>query len=675
MVPCSAVDRLKRFLGTPAGWAVLVALAVVLVDLLTIGMAGPWDPWETHYGEVARQMIVRHDALDLWWQPGNSGPDGEAEKTFASKPVLTFWLEALSLKLFGFGTSADPMEMMRSPWIELALRLPSLLAGYLAALTLGFTAWRLASPRAGVLAGAIVATMPQFAIVTRQALTDMIFVAPVVAAAAAWALAWLQEDRELKKVGRGWRSLPFDRVYLLFLVVFALGVVVPLAVIHAHSFDPEAWRAIGRVQRKAEGLRGIQKQMWIHWAIAALVFLRSLRWRHRSQPLMAILYICAGLSMIGKGLIGPGLVGVIVLGHLVASGRWNLLLKCGLPTGLLFFELAGVPWHHAMALFRGERWANELIMDNNLRRFSSGEQAHAVGGAGFYLETLGIGALPWSALVPFAAAAGVRAFGRDKEERGVELMRMAMVWFGVSLFAISYSTTKYYHYLLPCLPPLALVTALWIDRELAQPRKDPLAWAVTALGLAAIAVVLRDAIHQPAWIAHLTTYLYTGMWTKGAPPVTPLVLTSLPFAVGLVAWLRPRLRKVAVVAMVVGALATRTWIIADYIPASSESWSQRTAIRTYFDERGPEDRLVSWWFYYRGETFFTKADIWVMKDPEKKALAELVDESRGRGVTLWFITTVQHTNRLAGHLPNDLRNAVEPVYENFHYALVKVAVP
>jgi 4-amino-4-deoxy-L-arabinose transferase-like glycosyltransferase len=665
----------QRFFATPAGWAVLVALAVVLVDLLTVGMSGPWDPWETHYGEVARQMLARHDPLDTWWQPGNGGPDGKSETSFASKPVLSFWLIALSMKLFAIGTSADPAEMLRTPWVELALRLPSMLAGWLAAFTLGFTAWRLASPRAGVLAGTVVATMPQFAIVTRQALTDMIFVAPVVAAAAAWALAWLQPERALKTIGRGWRSLPFDRAYLLFLLVFALGVVVPLAVIHAHAFDPGTWQRVGRVARRAEGLRDIQQQMWIHWGLAAAVFVRSLLWRRRSQPLMGVLYVCAGLSLIGKGLIGPGLVGVIVLGHLIASGRWNLLLRCGLPTGIALFELAGVPWHHAMALYRGERWVNELIMDNNLRRFATGEQKQAVGSFGFYLETLGLAALPWSAVVPFAAAAGVGSFLRAREERGVELMRMAMVWLGVSLFAISYSTTKYYHYLVPCLPPAALCIGLWLDRELEQRRRDPIAWAVAAIGLCALAVVLRDAIYAPAWLAQLTTYLYTGMWTQGAPAVTPLVLTCLPFAAGLLAWPRPAWRPNAACAMVVGALLTRGWVIADYLPAASESWSQRSALRIYFEQRGPEDRLVSWWFYYRGETFFSKADIWVMKDPDKKALAELVEESRGRGVTLWFVTTVQHTNRLGSHLPPDLRQAVEPVYENFHYSLQRVPIP
>ena len=103
--------------------------------------------------------------------------------------------------------------------------------------------------------------------------------------------------------------------------------------------------------------------------------------------------------------------------------------------------------------------------------------------------------------------------------------------------------------------------------------------------------------------------------------------------------------------------------------------SQRSAMRMYFDERAPNDRLVSWWFYYRGETFFAKGNLWVMKDPDRSSVSELVESCRGQGISLWFITTVQHANRLATHLPNDVRHNVEPMYENFHYALLRVEVP
>jgi 4-amino-4-deoxy-L-arabinose transferase-like glycosyltransferase len=664
------------WLATPAGFAVLLALVIVGIDLLTIGAAGPWDPWETHYGEVARQILVRHDPMDLWWQPGNGGPDGEAEKSFASKPALAFWSMALSMKVFGVGTSADPSELVRSPLPELAIRLPSMLAGWLGAVVLGLVTARLASPRAGVLTGVVLATMPQFAIVTRQALTDQFFVVPVIVAAGAYALAWLQDDRDLGRRGRGWASVPWDRAWVVFAIVFVLAALVPLFVLHQHAFDAGTWARVGKMARRAEGLRGIQEQMFLYWGFAAIVLVASLRWRKRSQPLMGIVYVCGGLSLLGKGLIGPGLIGVLVLGHLVLSGRWDILRRCGLPTGILIFAIVALPWHHAMALYRGERWVNELIFENNLRRFETGEQKQAVGDFGYYLETLGIAALPWSAIAPIAAFAGLRAYGEPPTNRGVELQRFAMLWLGVSLFAIGFSTTKYYHYLLPCLPPLAVLVGVWLDRAMEERdvRRSTGMIVAVLVGLAILALVVRDVLNAPAWIAHLTTYLYTGMWLQGAPSTGWLAVTAGVFALGLLAWPFVR-RELSVAAFVLSGVLTTGWIIGDYLPAASESWSQRRAMQLWFDGRGPDDRLVSWWFYYRGETWFTKGDVWVMKDPDRQALAELVEKMRGRGAALWFVTTVQHSNRVGAQLPADVRRNLEEVYSNFHYALLRADVP
>jgi 4-amino-4-deoxy-L-arabinose transferase-like glycosyltransferase len=197
-------------------WIALAALLIVVIEVATITACGPWDPWETHYGEVARQILVRHDPLDLWWRPGY-GPDGNAENTFWSKPALPFWLMALSMAMLGVGSRPEVDEMVRSPWPEVAIRLPSLISGLLCAVFLGYVVWRLlrdetrrrsgaAEPmaaRAGIFTAVVLATMPQWAIVTRQALTDMFLVMPVVVALGAWALAWLQPDRAAAAVDRG----------------------------------------------------------------------------------------------------------------------------------------------------------------------------------------------------------------------------------------------------------------------------------------------------------------------------------------------------------------------------------------------------------------------------------------------------------------------------------------
>src|SRR5687767_3558227 len=84
------------------------------------GTYGLWDPWETHYGEVARQMTKRGDFISLWW-PG-SPRDAEG---FWSKPVFTFWLLSLGMHVARVGLPGGaPSEMALGHAVEWAVRVP-----------------------------------------------------------------------------------------------------------------------------------------------------------------------------------------------------------------------------------------------------------------------------------------------------------------------------------------------------------------------------------------------------------------------------------------------------------------------------------------------------------------------------------------------------------------------
>lgn len=703
-------------------WIALAAVLLVAINTATLAACGPWDPWETHYGEVARQILVRDDPLDLWWRPGE-GPDGNAENTFWSKPALPFWLMALSMAALGVGTRPALDEMVRSPLPELALRLPSMLAGMLCAAFLGHVVWRLLraeapwtgpgpSPaaRAGILTAVVLATMPQWALVTRQALTDMFFVAPVVVAMGAWALAWLQPDRALRRRALGeifrrpaapgerglWArvrrwTLPWDRAYTVFLVGALVAAIVPLTVLHTHVISADTVARVARFVKKpgvpnVDTLRQIHLHLLGYWAAALVTLVLSLRWARRSQVWMGVLYVAAGVSLMGKGMIGPGIVGLLVLADMLVRGRLDLLRRCGLGSGALLFALAALPWHHAMFLYRGERWLNELIILNNLARFGSGEQDQAVGSLTYYVRTLGVAALPWSAALPAALWAAMRALrdvpedrpdapGASVATRAAALRRFALLWAAVTLALLTYSVTKYYHYLLPVLPPLAVLLGLWLA-EAGEAARDgrKTRWVTAAAGVGVLALVLRDALVEPAWLTHLTTYLYDNMWREGAPPTRPLVALCLPFALGLLLWAGRRAR-LAAASMLLSALLALGWVMNSYLPAVSEHWSQRPALRVFFDQRGPEDPLLSWWFYYRGETFFTKGKVWVSKEMDREKLTEFVEAQRGHGRSLWVLTTSSHAKRLRNALPTDLRAGATPAYEGVHYTLTRVPVP
>ncbi|MEY4577990.1 MAG: hypothetical protein RL701_2693, partial [Pseudomonadota bacterium] len=82
-------------LRRPALFVFVVASALYLPLL---GSFGLWDPWETHYGEVSREILGRDDWVSLWW-----AQDG----WFWSKPILIFWAEALTWSATGAGFRAD----------------------------------------------------------------------------------------------------------------------------------------------------------------------------------------------------------------------------------------------------------------------------------------------------------------------------------------------------------------------------------------------------------------------------------------------------------------------------------------------------------------------------------------------------------------------------------------
>ncbi|HMJ11202.1 MAG TPA: glycosyltransferase family 39 protein, partial [Polyangiaceae bacterium] len=152
---------------------------LVLNALLYLPMLGSFslsDPWETHYGEVAREMLARDDWISLWW-----AQDG----WFWSKPVLDFWMQALAFSLLGVRYMPDQMLASvaegRFPQPEWAARMPVFLLTVLGAYFLYKGVAKAFGRRAGFLGGLVLTTMPYWYLLAHQTMTDMPYVAPLAA--------------------------------------------------------------------------------------------------------------------------------------------------------------------------------------------------------------------------------------------------------------------------------------------------------------------------------------------------------------------------------------------------------------------------------------------------------------------------------------------------------------
>jgi 4-amino-4-deoxy-L-arabinose transferase-like glycosyltransferase len=530
-------------------------------------------------------MIHRADFISLWW-PG-SPREGAV---FQSKPVLSFWLMSLCLRLFGLG-SGTPGEMALGHGAEWALRIPFCA---LAALSLGaiyYLGARLASRRAGLLAALVAATCPLYALVARQAMTDFAFVAPMTGALACAALALFDDDG------------PPGRLRWATLGLVVLAAAPQLAV------DSVALRV------RVGGLLmyGVVAMLPYLLGLAGLV-VAVVRARRRAPLwLMAGGALC-GLAVLGKGLAGVALPVVILIGFLVASGSWRLLLERRLIgplcLALLATAVVAVPWHHAMILRHGWVWWNELFGDNQWRRLMIGRWGDR-GTFEYFLRELGYGTLPWLALLPAALALATR---RDEDRRRRALVWLGAVWAVGAYAVVSVSMTKFHHYVLPAVPGLALVLGCALDDWWAG-RSRPA--AVVLAGLPLVILVMVDLVASPSaaqrflWLfSYDYVYNPAGRHWPAALDFRPLLVAfGVAFSAGALAlaWRR----RAAVVALGAVAVLFTFFLIDRFMPAVAPYWSQKGTIATYYQQRrSPDEKLLAYRVFWRGENFYTSNAIY-----------------------------------------------------------------
>jgi 4-amino-4-deoxy-L-arabinose transferase-like glycosyltransferase len=192
--------------------AALVGAAIAAIVVLPgLGIGTLWDNSETAYGEVAREVLLYHDAVVLHF---NGAP-------WFIQPPLYFWLAALCAKALGVGT--------------LAMRLPSALATIAMGALTGYATCRAAGFRAALYANLVLATSVMQAIVGRLAIMDALLDLCVAAAIFAFFASLQPEDWRLSIERRrgaawywGWVAMGFG-----VLAKGPVAVVIPAMVVLA----------------------------------------------------------------------------------------------------------------------------------------------------------------------------------------------------------------------------------------------------------------------------------------------------------------------------------------------------------------------------------------------------------------------------------------------------------
>ena len=215
-----------------------------------------------------------------------------------------------------------------------------------------------------------------------------------------------------------------------------------------------------------------------------------------------------GLATLAKGPLGLLLPGLVVVAYLLAARDAGFARALLSPFGILLFLLVAGPWYTAILRDQGRHFVDVFLLNHNVERFTSTIHNHP-GSPLYYLPVILAGLFPWSGLLA-PALAGLR----PRRERTDLFL---LVWLLLPFLFFSAAGSKLPGYILPCLPPLALLMGraaanLVAGEPAPQWWAGPRAVAVIGLILGALLLttpaILRLRLNEPDW----TLALPFGCW-------------------------------------------------------------------------------------------------------------------------------------------------------------------
>jgi 4-amino-4-deoxy-L-arabinose transferase-like glycosyltransferase len=186
--------------------------------------------------------------------------------------------------------------------------------------------------------------------------------------------------------------------------------------------------------------------------VALLAFLFASRAETASRRRLWIwaFYAAAALATLTKGLIGIVIPAMVIGAWILLTRNWRLIRLALAPTGIALFLLIATPWHLLVSRANPEFAWFYFVHEHLLRYTTKVHKRYEP--AWFFVPILLGGLLPWTVFLPRAVR---NAWRVQIEERRANLL--FLLWAGLVFAFFSFSDSKLVPYILPVLPPLALL--------------------------------------------------------------------------------------------------------------------------------------------------------------------------------------------------------------------------
>ncbi|MCK6549963.1 glycosyltransferase family 39 protein [Myxococcota bacterium] len=629
---------LRAKIPTERAAVLLVLIAGALLFFPYLGTLGLWDPWETHYGEVARAMIARDDYVYPYWESAY----------FFSKPALPMWLMALGMLAVGAENPSDPNGPLGS-LAEWGIRLPFALIAILSMWAVYRIGRQIKDRATGLMAAFVLGTSAQFIFIGKQAMVDMPLVGLMTAGLALFIAGVFDEHDDARAEPRlRW--------------ITAAGI--------AAALFPQLI-AIGREMKSTVDYLAVGGAGALGLGFIAFVLLKA----SRRDCWLAGFYVFVGLAALAKGLAVLAVVGPTVVLYMFLTLDFDVLRRSKVLWGGVLFLLIAAPWYVTLSLFKGrddegKTFVERFWMHDNFGRVGQGVHGDR-GGLGYFAEQLAYGMFPWIAVLPHSLGLAARMPDDVMNQRRRRILLFVLIWAVWTYVFFSMGQTKFHHYIFPAVPALAVLVGVWFVHVAEAPEERLPGYSLFLIA-ALFAMAFRDLFNDPQNLVNLFTYKYDrdypreleprpwilGTAIVGLAPVLLLVLArAASVKIELGKWFqqsRPKANALLGLALV--ALLFGTWISHHHFNMLSPHWSQAHLFKTYYAERKGNEPIYAYQLNWRGETFYSRNRVLQVKEAgANERMRSLVDKP-GRE---FIITEQSRFQTLKGVLSPDKRDKLQ----------------
>jgi 4-amino-4-deoxy-L-arabinose transferase-like glycosyltransferase len=204
---------------------------------------------------------------------------------------------------------------------------------------------------------------------------------------------------------------------------------------------------------------------------------RSLSSRASQGPWI-VAAVAAALGVLTKGPLGILLPALVILPNLALDRRLRELARRNIIPALLVFAALALPWYIAMTMKHGSSYLYGFFVGDNLERFATG-RFNEPRSFWFYGPIIAGGLTPWT---PFMLlwVPRLREWLRGSRRLDARERRL-LIWVVLPVLFFSASVGKQPRYVLPILPPIAILLASTMVRATEERHRHVLFTVCAAL--------------------------------------------------------------------------------------------------------------------------------------------------------------------------------------------------